>query len=238
MPAARAALAGWTFSGELRHYQADVLDRVSVRTEDPLHIVAPPGSGKTLLGLLLAVERGARTLVLAPTLTVRRQWADAATALSPDPAQGPDPAQVSEDPDVLADLTALTYQVLSVLDTANPLAGLARARWCEELEVEGRSAESAAAWVADLARTNPDAYRSGIARRSRRLRRRLAREDADFLVAAPIPGRAICWTASSRTGSTRSSSTSAITCSTTGRSWSPPSSPACATPAGGRWSSV
>ncbi|WP_236967494.1 DEAD/DEAH box helicase family protein [Microbacterium aurantiacum] len=181
MPAARAALAGWTFSGELRHYQADVLDRVSVRTEDPLHIVAPPGSGKTLLGLLLAVERGARTLVLAPTLTVRRQWADAATALSPDPAQ------VSEDPDVLADLTALTYQVLSVLDTANPLAGLARTRWCEELEAEGRSVEAAAAWVADLARTNPDAYRSGIARRSRRLRRRLAREDADFLVAALHP---------------------------------------------------
>lgn len=181
MSAARAALAGWTFSGDLRHYQADVLDRVSVQTEDPLHIVAPPGSGKTLLGLLLAVERGARTLVLAPTLTVRRQWAEAAIALSPDPAQ------VAEDPDDPRALTALTYQVLSVLDAANPLAGLAHTRWCEELEADGRSAESAAAWVADLARTNPDAYRSGIARRSRRLRRRLAREDADFLVAALHP---------------------------------------------------
>lgn len=181
MPAAQAALEGWAFSGNLRHYQADVLDRVSVRTQDPLHIVAPPGSGKTLLGLLLAVERGARTLVLAPTVTVRRQWAEAAIALSPDAAQ------VSEDPDDPGALTALTYQILSVLDAANPLAGLAHARWCEEIEAEGRSPDAASEWVANLARTNPEAYRSSIARRSRRLRRRLAREDVDFLVSALHP---------------------------------------------------
>ena len=84
-----APLRAWRFAGRLRRYQADVLDRVDVDAERPLHIVAPPGSGKTLLGLLLAIRRGRRTLVLAPTTTIRRTNAyipsmlRSITALSP-----------------------------------------------------------------------------------------------------------------------------------------------------------
>lgn len=174
-------LAPWRFDGTLRHYQADVLDRVDVDGGDPLHIVAPPGSGKTLLGLLLAVRRGSRALVLAPTVTIREQWADAAASLALSPEV------VSQDAETLGDLTALTYQALSVLDAANPLAGLAQKRWQDELESEGRSDEASRIWLAELASTNPDAYRSGIARRSRRLRRRLVREDPEVLAAALHP---------------------------------------------------
>lgn len=174
-------LASWRFDGTLRHYQADVLERVEVHTDEPLHIVAPPGSGKTLLGLLLAARRGRRTVVLAPTVTIRTQWARSAASLASDPHA------VSEDPDRPGDLTALTYQALSVLDSTNPLAGLAAARWRDELEAEGRSPETAAQWLDDLEQSNAQAFRRGIARRSRTLRRQLVREDPDVLATALHP---------------------------------------------------
>jgi len=174
-------LASWRFTGTLRHYQADVLERVDVGAGSALHIVAPPGSGKTLLGLLLAMRRGRRTVVLAPTTTIRAQWVDTAASLAPEPAA------VSADPAEPGDLTALTYQALSVLDSANPLAGLARARWRDELEGDGRSPDAATQWLDDLASRNPAAYRRGIASRSRTLRRRLVREDPDVLASALHP---------------------------------------------------
>lgn len=175
-----APLRAWRFDGRLRHYQADVLERVDVDAGHPLHIVAPPGSGKTLLGLLLAARRGRRAVVLAPTVTIRAQWADAAASLAP-------AGSVSQDPAVPGDFTALTYQALSVLDRADPVAQLAAARWQEELESDGRSPDTASAWLDELRLTNPKAYRSGIVRRSRTLRRKLARQDADALAAALHP---------------------------------------------------
>lgn len=173
-------LAAWRYQGRLRTYQQDVLDRVPVVPGDPVHVVAPPGAGKTLLGLLLAGRHGARALALAPTATIRSQWARSATALDGG-------AAVSEDPDAPGDLTVLTYQMLSVLETGNPLTELASADWRRELVVGGRGEEDAAAWLADLERSNPTAYRKGIARRSRAIRRRLAREDPSLLEAALHP---------------------------------------------------
>lgn len=39
-----------------------------------LHLVAPPGSGKTILGLEMISRLGGNTLILAPTLIIRNQW--------------------------------------------------------------------------------------------------------------------------------------------------------------------
>ncbi len=51
----------------LDHFQEHILD-------NHLHVVAPPGSGKTILGLEMLRQVGKPTLVLAPTLTIRNQW--------------------------------------------------------------------------------------------------------------------------------------------------------------------
>jgi len=181
-PGPRAgALGAWRFAGELRRYQADVLDRVPVVPGEPLHVVAPPGSGKTLLGLLLAARRGTRALVLAPTATIRAQWARSAGAL--EGAEG----RVSEDPRALGDVTALTYQMLSVLETGSPLTDLAVDAWTRELVAGGRDEEAAARWIDELRSANPDEHRAGIARRSRAMRRQLAREDPELLARALHP---------------------------------------------------
>ncbi|WP_417511093.1 DEAD/DEAH box helicase family protein [Microbacterium sp.] len=168
-------LASWRFSGSLRTYQADALDRLPTGSADPLHVVAPPGSGKTLLGLLLAAREGDRTLVLAPTLVIRQQWTDAARDLAPDSAA------VSADPHAPAALTALTYQLLSVTGDGTPFEDLARLGWEEELCVAGRTQSDAATALAELAVDNPGAFRSGIRRRVRNLRSQFTRQRPELI---------------------------------------------------------
>lgn len=64
-----------TFKFTWRSYQQKFLDRFDVHIQDNhLHIVAPPGSGKTILGLEMLRRVNKPTLVLSPTLTIRNQW--------------------------------------------------------------------------------------------------------------------------------------------------------------------
>ncbi|MBO9625504.1 MAG: DEAD/DEAH box helicase family protein [Microbacterium sp.] len=174
-PTTTAPLRDWRFTGALRTYQAEALAQLPVGGGGPLHVVAPPGSGKTLLGLLLAAREGHRTLVLAPTVTIREQWVRTAKTLSSDAAV------VSDDPARPGDLTVLTYQLLSVTGDGSPFEDLARAVWTEELVESGRTESDAATWLAELAVDNAASYRSGIRRRVRRLRTRFARRRPDEL---------------------------------------------------------
>ena len=43
-------------------------------TDRHLHVIAPPGSGKTVLGLEVAIRFNKPTLILAPTIAIRNQW--------------------------------------------------------------------------------------------------------------------------------------------------------------------
>ncbi|VTR51312.1 Hef nuclease [Sphingobacterium thalpophilum] len=43
-------------------------------TDGHLHVIAPPGSGKTVLGLEVAFRLNKPTLILAPTIAIRNQW--------------------------------------------------------------------------------------------------------------------------------------------------------------------
>lgn len=63
------------FKYSWRKYQQRVLEDLQKHLEDKhLHIVAPPGSGKTVLGLEVALRLNKPTLILAPTLAIRNQW--------------------------------------------------------------------------------------------------------------------------------------------------------------------
>lgn len=60
-----------------RPYQAKVLEEVNGLIKDKrVHIVAAPGSGKTVLGLELARRIGKPVLILSPTVTIKNQWID------------------------------------------------------------------------------------------------------------------------------------------------------------------
>lgn len=63
------------FNFPWRSYQANLLKNFSSHIEDKhFHVIAPPGSGKTILGIEIVRKFGKKTLVLAPTLTIRNQW--------------------------------------------------------------------------------------------------------------------------------------------------------------------
>ena len=63
------------FKYSWRKYQQRVLDDLQAHLQDRhLHVVAPPGSGKTVLGLEVALRLNKPTLILAPTLAIRNQW--------------------------------------------------------------------------------------------------------------------------------------------------------------------
>lgn len=63
----------WTF----RDYQQKVLENSGMHLKDgKIHIVAAPGSGKTILGLELIRRIGAPALVLSPSVSIRQQWGE------------------------------------------------------------------------------------------------------------------------------------------------------------------
>src|SRR5262249_658763 len=65
------------FRKTCRPYQTRLLDRLESYLDDNrLHVVAAPGSGKTVFGLEVIRRINQPTLVLAPTIPIRDQWVD------------------------------------------------------------------------------------------------------------------------------------------------------------------
>ena len=114
-----------SFGGEWRRYQKAAIaaferDRAAGRRRT--HIVAPPGSGKTLVGVELVRRVGRRALVLAPNSAVQMQWPRAVRKFGP-PSEvvrtaGPEPA---------FPIACMTYQSLCQLDDPE-VAARARGR--------------------------------------------------------------------------------------------------------------
>lgn len=99
------------FHGQFRTYQQKILDGADEYLKDGrIHIVAAPGSGKTVLGLELIRRLQAPCIVLSPTTTIRNQWGERFTESFLD---GEDPKDyLSYDLNRLAPLTSVTYQAL------------------------------------------------------------------------------------------------------------------------------
>src|SRR5687768_4997835 len=100
---------------ELRPSQLEVarLAREQLaRGERRLHIVAPPGSGKTVLGLYLWAEVVRRpAVVLSPTSAIQGQWVEQMALF-----ESAEALDVSLDPKAPGHLTSLTYQALTLPD--------------------------------------------------------------------------------------------------------------------------
>ena len=115
--------ASTRFRGTWRPYQARVLGELASHLADGrVHLVAPPGSGKTLLGLETVVRLGRPALVLAPTLALRDQWLQRfADLFESDVARSPDLKAP-------ATLTVTTYHALHTAARADYDALLAALR--------------------------------------------------------------------------------------------------------------
>jgi superfamily II DNA or RNA helicase len=107
----KAFPAGVQFRYPWRSYQERVLAGLPHYLGDGhLHVVAAPGSGKTVLGLEVMLRRDRPALILAPTLTIRDQWIARLTGLFLPEASVPE--WVSTDLRSPGLLTVSTYQSL------------------------------------------------------------------------------------------------------------------------------
>ncbi|MFW9837999.1 MAG: DEAD/DEAH box helicase family protein, partial [Candidatus Thorarchaeota archaeon] len=93
-----------------RSYQARVLSELDQHLDDnKLHVVAAPGSGKTVLGLEVVHRINRPTLILAPTLAIRDQWIQRLVELYL-PKNAKTPEWISRDLTDLGFITVATYQ--------------------------------------------------------------------------------------------------------------------------------
>ena len=126
---------GLSLRGSLRPYQRLALDAFETdRTAGrrSTHLVAPPGSGKTVIGLEIVRRLDRPALVLAPTATISAQWADKLGLFTDQPAAFLAPQ---------GELHVLTYQ--SICQTSDPGDALRAA--AEERLVQERAAAIGAA---------------------------------------------------------------------------------------------
>lgn len=108
------------FQQAWRQYQARLLDRLDFYLEDNrLHVVAAPGSGKTTFGLEVVRRIDQPTLILAPTITIRNQWAERLVQCFL-PAGSTRPDWLSTNIRRPELLTIVTYQSLHALCSGQP----------------------------------------------------------------------------------------------------------------------
>jgi superfamily II DNA or RNA helicase len=114
---AENAIDRLAFRGVWRHYHElalEAFDRDIAHGRWRTHIVAPPGSGKTLLGVQIIRRLGDPALVLVPNTAVQSQWLLAVRQFTDDASiAAPEPS---------APIAVLTYQSLCQLD--DPAAAL------------------------------------------------------------------------------------------------------------------
>ena len=142
------------FAGQLRPAQQDAVKEAR-RDLDAgkkrIHIVAPPGAGKTVLGLYLWSEFIHRpALVLSPNSAIQAQWANRTSLFEFD-----DNLQdaVSTDPNRPGLLTSLTYQSVTLPRRGGEdLDAEAVELWRERLVEEGQAEDfdEAQAWIDGL----------------------------------------------------------------------------------------
>lgn len=168
-----------SFRYPFRKYQRMVLEQMEQSLQDrKFHIVAPPGSGKTIIGLELIRRLGARAVVFAPTTTIQSQWYQKVGMFLPE--GGSIEQYASMDPSRPAPIQIFTYQLISNPDEAQEhLREAGLQLWKEELLLQGRvtSPEEAEERLAILRQNNPEAYRRDLLRYANRVKQRLLREE-------------------------------------------------------------
>lgn len=98
------------FKYPFRDYQQETLTMLNNYIHDEkIHIVAPPGAGKTILALELLLKIGNKTLILVPTIAIKEQWIE---RLKKDFINGDKPDLISSELENPKIITVDTYQSL------------------------------------------------------------------------------------------------------------------------------
>jgi superfamily II DNA or RNA helicase len=173
-------LANLNFRYPLRKYQREILELVNIkleRGEKQLHIVAPPGAGKTIIGLQIISKFKQPALIMCPNTTIQSQWSDKLELFLPPDMVSTNVQHLigTHEDKPLKPITVLTYQVLSTPGKEQEyLDKLAHQLWVEEMTRGlNLSAGEAELRILELMQNNKRAYSKEMSRHSSKLRRKL-----------------------------------------------------------------
>lgn len=174
-------LSNLSFCYPLRKYQLEILDLIKRKLEDgerELHIVAPPGAGKTIIGLQIVRELCMPSLIVCPNTTIQSQWKEKLVNFLPPELIdfGVNDFIGTHDDLPLKPITVMTYQVLSTPGREQEyIDRLAHASWVEELtKGRGITIGDAELRILELLQNNKKAHQKELSRHSSRLRKQLS----------------------------------------------------------------
>ncbi len=160
-----------SFLHPLRGYQQEIIELAHQKLgagERELNIVAPPGAGKTIIGLQLICDLKIKTLVLCPNTTIQNQWIKKLDLfLSPESQMVSASDFIGKSTTKPQPISVHTYQALSTPEREQELIiNSALSSWLEEIKGDQER-------IDQMRDHNPKAYAKELARHKRKARRRL-----------------------------------------------------------------
>ena len=167
------------FDGTLRPSQEAACKEIIPQLENGetrLYVVAPPGSGKTVLGLYVWADLVKKpALVLSPNSAIQAQWAARTSLFDLD---GKDEF-ISTDPKNPGLLTSLTYQSVTAPGKGGEeIEELALLAWSEKLIAEGEAHDHKTCedWQSGLKENNPEYYEQRLGTYRKKVRDEIAKQ--------------------------------------------------------------
>ena len=168
------------FSGTLRPSQtaaSQVIGEQLSENQKQLYIVAPPGSGKTILGLHVWADiLKVPALVLSPNSAIQAQWIARTSLFELSEHEHRLALEPSED----ALLTSLTYQSLTMVKTKSAdLESQGFDLWIQKLIDDGEALDdfSARSWLNDLQGKNPEYFEKQMKKYRKKARQNASEVD-------------------------------------------------------------
>lgn len=167
------------FKFPFRTHQSMILERfnqelMKKKQGEPLrfHVVAPPGSGKTIIGIELAIRLRRPALIVCPNTAIQGQWANKVGMFMPDDNSVKTQEIVTTDTQQPRFINVLTYQILSIPeDPGETMIGIAEGFWARSIsETQGVEPEEARARVDSMKANNPSQYKKELARYTKGIR--------------------------------------------------------------------
>ncbi len=168
------------FKYPFRHYQKLILEKVkNSKGDDKYHIVAPPGSGKTIVGIELIRRLKAPAVIFAPTTTIQAQWKEKISMFIPDDSGLHIDDFVST---VATDIKLINIYTYQLISTSNEgleyVKNIARQDWVQDLIISGTCAHETEAMhrIQTMRQNNKKAYNKELSRYYKKVKRDILKD--------------------------------------------------------------
>jgi len=167
------------FKYPFRVHQKMILDRFNQEIQrtkpgEPLrfHVVAPPGSGKTIVGIELAIRLRKPSLVVCPNTAIQGQWVEKLGMFIPENSGVRPEEIVTSQAHQPRFINVLTYQILSIPeDAGETIVELAEGFWARSIaETQRIELEEARSRILAMKSSNLAQYKKELSKYTRGIR--------------------------------------------------------------------